>query len=87
MASFWECKQMMMAVLLLRLLPRSTQPSDQDADVAETFHISRLVVVFATLKAFVLSLEEGGEVYERHSRVCRVRVVMYIIRIESSEEL
>ena len=56
--------------------------------VAKTLNMSRLVVVIAMLKAFVLSLKKGGEVHQRHSQVpsrIRLRLVTYIIRVESSE--
>ena len=59
--------------------------------VATTLPLSRLVVVFSTLKAFVLSLKEGDEVHPRQS--CSkwdpwASVdVLYITRVESSQQL
>ena len=35
----------------------------------KALHMSRFVVVFTSIKAFVLSLKEGGKVHQRHSHV------------------
>ncbi|CAL8375937.1 unnamed protein product [Arctogadus glacialis] len=37
--------------------------------IVKTLHMSRFVVVFTSIKAFVLSLKEGGKVHQRHSHV------------------
>ena len=50
----------------------------------------RLIVVFTSFYAFILALKKSGEVKQRDRHLCaefQVRVVMHIIRVESSEEL
>ena len=39
----------------------------------KTLHMSRFVVVFTSIKAFVLSLKEGGKVHQRHTAMFRLR--------------
>ena len=59
--------------------------------ITETLHMPRFIMIFTSFDAFILPLEKSGEVEQRHHHVCTgvpsAGGDVYIIRVESSEEL